>query len=1311
MTEARIDRSLWYKTVDEQITVDQQELLKRSEPLIVLGEAGMGKSHLLGWLAKHPGYKYCTARALINRKNPTSLLSDAAVLVIDALDEVSTQRDGDAVDLVLSQLGVLGYPRFVLSCRVADWRSATGTSAIREQYDLKPLELHLVPFDDQDAVNFLAPRLGQPAAETTVAHFNRLGLNGMLGNPQTLEMILRVAVDGSLPDTKGELFERAIEVLRVEHRPGFPERVVARDAGLDASGAAFGGLILTGHEAVVRTAEAEQSAEDLQLVEITTLPGGQAVASMVGTRLFRANGVDRFTYWHRRIGEFVGARWLSRHADTTRKRRRLLNAFHGHGLVPANLRGIHAWLARDPSLAQSVITFDPMGVVEYGDTDNLTAEQARWLLGALKDLADQNPRFTGWEAYSIQSLARPELIGDLRGIVASPQNGHALHTLILRSIKGTPLASQLESQLLTLALTTSNYYLSRLRAAEALIGVRSVAEWSSILSGLGQEKDGSSIRLAIDLAPSIGFEAYSDTLISDLVIAHSCIRGRVSGILWRLERLLPAARIDGILDQFSAAAARLKTNSGTNGSNDRTDFAFYLIARRLAEGKLNARRLWSWLQPFDASMGYQTEPRAKVEVHVKNDPNLRRELQKHALLNEDTGLSLRETCYRMTRSLQSLFPFSDDVVALLEHLDPANSDDNRWREIIQIVRHDGPFGREVRDAARRFAKDDVALLQWIDDLAIQKIADWEVKDANRKQERRENDLANRLHDREHYGKNLAEMRAGDWRHLVNPAKAYLNMYSDLGQDLEPVQQIAAWLGPEIAAAACTGFEAFLSLSPAEPDADQLARSFAEGQSWNAEYIIVAGVAELLRTGKGFDDLANERLIAALFVLLRTRIDAHAQINGLMQAIKLTVRNRGIFEEAMRRYLEPQFEMNLERIDGLGQFIQSEEDASVAPQLAFEWLQRFPDMPAEPELELISSLVRSGHWDNLRVILSEHLAVVDLERARTWLAVGLIVAFDEAKARIEASAIDRELIWHIRRFTGGRHGDGATYAFGPRQVQWIISSFRNLWPRTSSPVGGWSGTSNPWDASNYITELIARLGRDSSEEAVSALQALRDAPADSYTETLRSISSEQAQIRVEATYVPLTMGAVKVILEDAPPISIVDLQFFMAEELAIVQNKIESDDAESWRGFFDDNGVAYEEERCRDHLLGLLRQGSHGVSLTPEVHLGGDKEADIACSVGPLRIPIEIKGQWHSELWHNADTQLDQLYAVDWRAEKHGIYVVLWFGDGQPKNKQLSSPGRGVQRPRTPEDLRDMLAKRSQGTADGRISIFVLDLTH
>jgi predicted NACHT family NTPase len=111
-----IERTLWYREGRETTVLHQQDLVGMAPPVVVLGEAGLGKTRLLEWLAGQPGHAWCTARQLMNRYDPRSLLGNATTLVIDALDEVVARREGDAVDLVLQKLGALGYPRFVLSC-------------------------------------------------------------------------------------------------------------------------------------------------------------------------------------------------------------------------------------------------------------------------------------------------------------------------------------------------------------------------------------------------------------------------------------------------------------------------------------------------------------------------------------------------------------------------------------------------------------------------------------------------------------------------------------------------------------------------------------------------------------------------------------------------------------------------------------------------------------------------------------------------------------------------------------------------------------------------------------------------------------------------------------------------------------------------------------------------------------------------------------------------------------------------------------------------------------------------------------------
>lgn len=433
----------------------------------------------------------------------------------------SVKNEGDAVDLVLRRLGELNYPPFVLACRIADWRSATGLEGIREQYDCQPLELHLEPFDDDDAITFLRGRVGIETAQAVVTTFNQRGLHGFLGNPQTLELIARVASQGDLPQTQGELFERAVEVLRVEHSDGKADNQLARETGLDAAGAAFAALILTGTDALVRSAAANDNDGELQLAEIRRLPGGDAVAVMLDTRLFKAEGPDRFSYWHRRIGEYLGARWLAKLADNRQKRARLLSLFQSHGIVPASLRGIHAWLARDPELAPAVLAADPMGVIEYGDADNLTPQHARVLIDSLRNLAMVNARFRDWRPYRVRSIGQPALVEDVRRLITADDTPFGLRLLIIESVKGTLIASALSDELWDIVLNPNAIFANRSAAGEVLAVMNCESDWSTVVRSLCSLGDELSLRLAFELMGEIGYEPFDDQLIVDLVIAYA----------------------------------------------------------------------------------------------------------------------------------------------------------------------------------------------------------------------------------------------------------------------------------------------------------------------------------------------------------------------------------------------------------------------------------------------------------------------------------------------------------------------------------------------------------------------------------------------------------------------------------------------------------------------------------------------------------------------------------------------------------------------------------------------------------------------
>ena len=114
-----------------------------------------------------------------------------------------------------------------------------------------------------------------------------------------------------------------------------------------------------------------------------------------------------------------------------------------------------------------------------------------------------------------------------------------------------------------------------------------------------------------------------------------------------------------------------------------------------------------------------------------------------------------------------------------------------------------------------------------------------------------------------------------------------------------------------------------------------------------------------------------------------------------------------------------------------------------------------------------------------------------------------------------------------------------------------------------------------------------------------------------------------------------------------------------------------------------------------------------VDLLPETLMPEKNRSDIIAIYNGLGVPVEVKGQWHPDVWHASETQLDDKYGRDWRADGRGIYLVLWFGNVPGKN--LPGHPDGLDRPQSPSELRDMLAARLKDECKGRIEIAVIDV--
>jgi len=473
-------------------------------------------------------------------------------------------------------------------------------------------------------------------------------------------------------------------------------------------------------------------------------------------------------------------------------------------------------------------------------------------------------------------------------------------------------------------------------------------------------------------------------------------------------------------------------------------------------------------------------------------------------------------------------------------------------------------------------------------------------------------------------------------------------------------------------------------------------------------VIVAALAERARTRpEPFADLADERLMAGLFHLWLSAIADHAGLASLPQCIEAELKRRGVWGAALGLYIRPQLKHRALHIRPLYSLMRSDEDSTLAADLAADWLRRYPKLIATSEYELIDRLLHSPRRAELCDI-GDRLRgeITDIDRRHNWDAVQVLVDFEAAVARLGAR-VDPALLWNIRSHAGDKRlSQRPSIAMAPRQFAWIVTTFRRLWPAEGRPTTATWGDDNSWDASEYLRGLVARLGEDTSDEAVSAIEALRDSAHDGYTDYIRWVATEQRRKRVERDYSPPFIHQIHSVLSAGSPTDAADLQAVVLGALETAQSLLRGSDVDWYRGFFRENGRHMSEEPCRDEIIKMLRNIDNSLEYIPEAHVAEDKRVDIVVRARErLILPIEVKGQWHAELWTAADKQLDHLYVNDWRAER-GVYLVLWFGGGTT----LTQPPNGSPKPATAADLQSALFSTSKAAVAGRVDIVVLDVT-
>lgn len=1317
----------------DERTIGEDEISTIKNPIIILGEPGIGKSDLTKSIANTLGALRVSAGTFSRSENLEPYqVGRARTLIIDGLDEVSTSTGETALDVVLRKLDRLGRPQFILSCRAADWQGLADRWKIEQDYGLRPVTLQILPFNQEQARSFLGA-YSNIDTNKLLNDIAERGLQELVGNPLTLGLLAEVAQEGKgIPDNKTDLLNQASRMLVMELNPahvGSPASQAPIEDLLLSAGAAMAHLLLSNMTGISTGDRQSVPAGFVHLTDFVGIPNAPHIQDALKTRLFRSDGEGVFVPLHRVIAEFWAAYWLAKRLQNGLSVRRLFQTLEFSGGVPGPLRGVHAWLANfSPLVADRCIRSDPYGVLRYGETDRLPIPRAKLLLFTLAALANEDPYFRSedWGTKAVFGLARPELKDDIIKVVRSPNRHFHLSSLLLEALPGSTLTKDIVPQLREVISDREAAYVERLHAVEALIASGTEREWSSMVSSLTQG-DTTDSRLALDITALVAGEGISSDTIVDALVAQLGIDrddqndDYVAGTDYTLVRKLSASKCSDVLDVLAERIAARSSSSYWTPNHRISGTVQRLAAKALEQCIRTPDRFWAWLRYIDARNSFTGDSKDEIAAFLKANPAFRREVQRVAFHDKTIEHGpWMAIVSELPQANPGLFPDRADasffIAELLKKDALTNDDVTLWADLVRSQgkpeKYDDAFKQMIEDCVEKHAS---LAEQWTQ-LTKPPARDFEKEEQRRQAKYRRQQARNFAAHRENFEKVIDDIRTGKaFGSLHTLAHAYLNHYSDLNHEADPVQRLTEWVGEEIAEAAVEGFISSLQRTDL-PTIRQIVESRLEGKQWNIEPVLLCGIAELVRCKRSLDEVTSP-VAEALLAVWWEMPEFHSEKLG--GEIEKSLENKVfVSREATEAFLdaaiEPKIAAGKDNIAGLYRLAREPRFSDLAPKVAIRWLRGHPLSHISVQRELLQLVLHVGNSPDLTAFVSERLAnrnELSDDARRMYLSAAFLMDLPNYGSDALTHAVDdKDILWSITDLRRPDNFENRSLSLSVAQLEKLIQTFAPLWAVSPHPQAGYRGHHEPHDATDFIFGCITTLSNIPTHEASLALDRLATGLfASEYQSAVKHARAQQRRLRRDKEYVPLTFPQTKQMLTDGLPGTIDDLKAMLVDQLEDLQDYLRNAETDGWDAYWDADRPK-NENTCRDRIVdGLRSKLPMSVELIPEGLMPEKNRCDIVASLqGVFGLPIEVKGQWHSEIWNASHAQLDDLYGRSWKADGRGIYLVLWFGDVPGKN--LPAHPDVLNSPTSPQQLRQLLLDRLDASERVRLDVFVLDVS-
>lgn len=401
--------------------------------LVLLGEAGMGKSHELRRLAEAEGpLRGASQMGSVLQLGGVRTAADLRAAVLGSGWVDAAARTGSSLWLYLDALdeGVVAFPAVVealinllpelpsdrlrlrLTCRTGA-RSLRLEGALRQHFSPERAGqdalciLHLQPLDEPAShalgLEFLQARSDGDAERHMAALLGRAAagdLGALVARPVTLKLLTSITAKDGLPAQRDEVYEMGTRALLSEWEPEAVERGLRVEPG-----AAIAEAIAEWSAAAVVFGGVDSWHRDAQpsgvgLGDLARVAGADVtvVARVLRSALFIPTGDGGHVFAHRSFAEFYAARWLRLRVPIA-----VWPAFlNGAGRVAPQMEEVAAWLAEAVSEWRRSLLERQPDVLLRADPGAMNVQERRELLEALLERCREGElqdSSTGWDEH------------------------------------------------------------------------------------------------------------------------------------------------------------------------------------------------------------------------------------------------------------------------------------------------------------------------------------------------------------------------------------------------------------------------------------------------------------------------------------------------------------------------------------------------------------------------------------------------------------------------------------------------------------------------------------------------------------------------------------------------------------------------------------------------------------------------------------------------------------------------------------------------------------------------------------------------